>query len=354
MFDSVIFAFWPRGLYLAKKLSEKGQKVAYVEILPRTKSPFGIFLDDNFKEEKEFLENLGFLSRQEGGFCLLSPEGVWPLQDMREMTDRHFVLKNKLNENSFKEFDKYWLSYLSLNLAGKVFEYNNSEFSNKNVNLFSDYFLFKPYFKKIEYFQKTHPNITFYQAQLEEISFEKKEIAFCVQQQPIESQMYFWLAGNHFPILKKKKNFEPHWQWSAYFFKSDFGDYEEVIPPHFVSIKNLFLPWTHDNLLSVFHKEEQLEIWIREAYKGDKNLLDQGVKEHLENYFPGCAFSPIEKKSPTGLTVYSKESLKFKASDLKDRIYIENLNDFFQGDLVSEIRAERELFENLSQMKKQD
>lgn len=350
MFDSIIFAFWPRGLYLAKKLSEEKQKVAYVEVLPRPKNPFGIFLDENSKEEKEFLETLGFLSRQEGGLCLLSPEGVWPLQDMREMKDRHCVLRNKLNEQSFKEFDKYWLSYLSLNLAGKVFEYNNSEFSNKALNLFSDYFLFEASFKKTEHFQKDCPDVSFYQLQLDEISFAKKEQVFFVQQKPLKSKMYFWLAGNHhFPIPKNQKSCEPHWQWSAFFFKADFEDYAEVIPSHFVSIKHLFLPWSHDNLLSVFHEKGHLEVWVRQAYKRGIDSILQGVERHLKTYFPGCVFTAIEKKFQKSLMVYGEESLKFKIPDFKGRVYTESLNDFFQGDLVSEIRAERELFKGLQE-----
>ena len=347
MFDSAVFAPWPRGVYLAKKLSEEGRTVAYVEILPRQKSPFGLFLDENSKMEKEFLECIGFLFQQEGGFCLLSPEGVWPLQDMRHIDDRHSTLKNKLKEDSFKDFKKYWLAYLSLNLAGKVFEYNNSEFSNKSLNLFSNYFLFEASFKKIEQFQNDHPKVSFYKAFLEDVSFKEKQQGFFIQQKPLESEKYFWLGGHDFPILKNRETRWPYWEWSACFFKADFGDYEKIIPSHFVSLKDLFLPWSHDNLLSVFHKNSQLEVWMRKPCGRKKESLLKGVKEHLETFFEGCSFSSIEKKPPKGPIVYGHESLKFKTSALKNRVYIENLNDFFQSDLVSEIQSEHKLFKSL-------
>ena len=347
MFDSVIFAPWPRGVYLAQKLSEKGQTVAYVEILPRQKNPFGLFLDEYSKKEKEFLECLGFLFRQEGGFCLLSPEGVWPLQDMKYMNDRHSVLKNKLTEDSFKNFKNYWLSYLSLNLAGKVFEYNNSEFSNKSLNLFSDYFLFEASFKKIEQFQKDHPKITFYKVLLKDISFEEKQPRFFIQKELLKSKKYFCLGVHHFPIRKDENSCRPYWEWSACFFKAGFGDYEKMIPSHFISLKDIFLPWSHDNLLSVFHKNSQLEVWVRKPCGRKKESLFKGVKEHLETFFEGCDFSSIEKKSPKGPLIYGHESLKMKHSALKNRVYVESLNDFFQSDLVSEIRSEYELFKSL-------
>ena len=346
MFDSAVFAPWPRGLYLAKRLSEGGRKTAYVEILPRIKSPFGLFLDDNSQEEKEFLSVLGFLFRQEGGFCLLNPEGVWPLQDMREMGGRHPVLKRTLTEDSANEFKEHWLSYLSLNMAGKIFEYNNSEFSDRTLNLFSDYFLFEPSFKKIERFQKDHPEISFYKFPLEEISCNEKGLSFAVQKELLEAKKYFWLGGNQCPGLNRGGNCKAQWEWSACFFNVDFGDYEEIIPTHFVSVRKMLLPWSHENLLSVFRKKGYLEIWTRLSY-GNKQSFLKEIKEHLEGFFPGCIFSPMNKESPKGLTVYGKNSLRMKSSVIKNRLYIEDLNVFFQGDLVSEIKAEREFFDSL-------
>ena len=345
--DSIVFAPWPKGLFLAKKLSEGGRKTAYVEILPKSKNPFGLFLDENFREEKEFLHSLGFLSRQEGGFCLLSPEGIWPLQDMRDMKVKLPVLKNQLSKDSIKDFNQHWLAYLSLNLAGKVFEYNNSKFSNTRLPLFSDYFLFESSFKKMEQFQKDHSDIFFYQTLREDISFEKDQKKCSILNETFRSDEYFWLGGNQNPFLKNKKAMEPYWKWEAFFFHVDFGDYENIIPSHFLSLKNLFLSWSHDNLFSVFHKRGQLEVWMRRPYKNNEENVVKKVKEHLEIFFPDCVFSPLEKKSLSSLTVYGPERLSHKTFNMKNGIYIENLHDFFQGDLVNEIRSERKLFNSL-------
>ena len=59
--------------------------MAYVELLPGVKNPFSLLLsEEEEEEEKNFFSSLGFLNRMEGGFCLLSAEGVWHFQEMRQ------------------------------------------------------------------------------------------------------------------------------------------------------------------------------------------------------------------------------------------------------------------------------
>ncbi len=345
MFRAAVFAPWPRGLYLAHQLSLKEGKTAYIELLPRLKNPFGCFLDERFQEEKKLLSALGFLTHQKGGFCLLSPEGVWPLQDMREMTDRHSVLKNPLGPGSFKE---HWLACLSCNLAGKAFEQNRLRLSNKSLNLFSDYFLFEPSFNKAERFQKERPQISFHRLFSKDISFDENKSVFLIQGHPLPAEKYFWLGESQQPLLKKQIAREPYWRWTAGFFKADFKSYENVIPSHFVSIKNIFLPWSHDNLLSVFHTKGQLEVWMRQPDRAKQPAFLTEAKNHLESFFPGASFSSMEKKPSQSFAVYGREILKSSPAGGKGKLYIEDLNNFFQGDLASELRAEKELFQALS------
>ena len=345
MFDSVVFSHWPRGLYLAKKLSEKGRKVAYLELLPLQKSPFGLFVDESLREEKEFLNSLGFLSRQEGGFCLLSPEWVWPLQEMHAMRDCLPVLKNTQILDPSKNFKDGWLAYLALNMAGKVFEYNNSVFSKKNVNLFGDYFLFEPNAEKKKQMQENCPAISFYSVPLKEISFKAKEHIFFLQKKPLKAKEYFWLAPSKH--LKDKKIPLPHWEWTAFYFHVDLEDYEEIIPSHFVSLKNIFLPWSHDNFLSVFYSKGQMEVWFRKPYKGKKECFLKRIKEHLQGFFKTCSFQYNEKESPKGPLVYGPGNLQTEGLNQNSNLIRENLNLFFQADLLNEVRSERELLKFL-------
>ena len=388
MLDYIIFAPWPRGLFLAKKLIESDKKIAYVEILPQLKSPFGLFLKNSFFEEKQFLQSLGFLLYQKGGFCILSPKGVWPLQDMQGIC--HSVLKNHfLNKNLSPEegehhhFKNHWLNYLSLNLASKVFEYNNSCWSNNKLNLFDDYFLFEPSLKKMELFKNNHPNISFYQAFVNDIGFDKAKGVYVIKNKPLKSKSCVWL-GDSGPLFLNPKPAKPYWIWEAYFFEVNFNHYAEIIPPHFVCLKNLFLPWSHNNLLSVFHKAGQLEVWVRRPYtkanpdfksevlgtqllskpykktkedfvkanrlgslankQADPDFV-QALKEHLHLYFPHHSFLPINKKSFLSFKVYGQEALLNHS--VKNGIYIETAQDFFQQDLAHALHSEKQLL-NLS------
>ena len=117
-FDSLIIADWPRGLYLVKQLNAKGKKTAYLEITPYLKKPFPLFLDES--KEKNFLENLGFLSFQEEGFCFLSPEGVrFFKQKDQNKTQEDLKFKTSFLKKSFLKDNLF--SYLGQNLAGRVF-----------------------------------------------------------------------------------------------------------------------------------------------------------------------------------------------------------------------------------------
>lgn len=329
---------------MAKRLSREGRKTAYVELLPRLQNPLGLFLDQNSSWEKDFFESLGFLFQQKGGFCVLSPEGVWPLQEMKAMKSRQPVLSREGFDDSFKDFKNHWLSCLSFNLAGKVFENNNSEFSDKNLPLFSDYFLFEPSLKRIKQFEADHSRITFYQASLDDLHYEKDKALFFLEKEALPAKEYFFLGE---PILEKqKKFFKPSFQWKALFFEVDFGDYKDTIPAHFVSLKNLFFPWTHDNLLSTFHKNRHLEVWMRLPVQQDPKDYLKDVGEHLSTFFPGIHLSSLAKNSPPSLTLYSDKSLDF-SSNFKKELYVENLQNFFQADLVSSLQAERDLFNSL-------
>lgn len=342
MSDIAIFAKWPRGLYLAKKLSEEGHKINYIEVTPREKNPFGIFIDQEDKEIKELFESLGFLFQQEGGFCVISPQGIWSLQDMGLMSDRLKVLKNKRKDELL--FKDCWISHLSLNFAGKVFEYNDSEFSDQDLNLFSDYFVFKSSVKKWDQFQKDHPQISFYSALSEEILFEENLLNFSLKgTKTFKSQEIIWLLSPSIPHLKGTKPVSGCWRWQSYFFKLELGDYEGIIPSHFISLGNVFFPWSHDNLLSVFYESGVLEVWIRSPYKTSQRSFEKEIRKHLQLVFPGGSLDFVERKPFFGPFVYGPESLS--SPPLKKKgLYIEDMNSFYQSDLASEIQSEKRYF----------
>ena len=199
MFDAVALAPWPGGALFAKKLSGRGKKLCHVELAgagrggslsfsDRSGSPFPCLTAARQAEEKSFLESIGFLFRQEGGFWLLSREGNWPLQSLsHEMPLRpgaappalsRLFQKAKGGESppppsgsgslSFSglqdlDFQSEWIALLAAGLGARIFEDNvfrlsgsrPSSAGSRHENSFSepldflsDCFLFEPSLKK--------------------------------------------------------------------------------------------------------------------------------------------------------------------------------------------------------------
>lgn len=324
-FDSLVVADWPRGLDLAKKLSSQGHKIAYLEVSPYFKNPFPLFLKSSGK--KAFLESLGFLSLLEQGFCLLSPEGVWLFKEILQQEKnsgggRPKGLKFRspvLNKSSLRE---KLFAYLGRNLAGHVFEHNDSCFNEDELPLFSDCFLFEPSVRKKKEFEKNHPAVQFFKISLEELqslAFVKK--SFTSKEEKILSQIKKHLdltAKNIFcfsdRVFRLTLPIEPVFQWKAVVFLADLGGYEEAVPEHFLGIKQLLFPWCYDNLMSVFQKKGVLEVWMRLPLDKDWVEFAKKAQAHLESFFPGGRFQ-LKNQSPAGgFYVYGKEILKLPPS----------------------------------------
>ena len=345
MFDYLIFADWPKGLYLAQKLAEKNQKTAYVERLPRYKNPFALFL--NKTSQRKFLENFGFLFQQKEGFCLLGPEGVWPLQDMKSIKKRHSPIQNftYIFNKQIPAFKDNWLSYLALNLTAKVFEGNDSVFQNKGVNLLADYFLFEPSAKKTEEFKKNQTNISFFTAQQINVSFKKGPTVLSLKEKKLTAKNFICLTSPQEAITGLKLNHQAYWQWQAFYLTANFHDYTEIIPAHFVFLKNIYLPWCYDNLLSVFYRQGVLEVWMKVKPKENSIKFIKLAEQHLKNFFKGCQLKTINKPIAKSFKLFGREKLNFNFQ--KKDSYIENYRDFFHGDLASEIHNEHNLFKRL-------
>ena len=346
MFDYLIFADWPKGLYLAQKLSEKNQKVAYVERLPHLKSPFGFFLKN--KNQKTILENIGFLSEQKGGFCLIGPKRVWSLQDMKSMKARLPTMKNfnhLFNEKKRLKFKNNWLSYLSLNLTSKIFEFNNSVFQTKGINLLDDYFLFEPSAKKSENFKNSQTNISFFSIPYKKLSFKKEKNIISLKEKNLTTKKFICLTSTENILADFKSNPPACWEWQAFYLKADFQDYKEIIPHHFIFLKNIHLPWCYDNLLSVFYRQGVLEVWMKLKTEEDSKKFISLATNHLKSFFKGSEIKTINKPLSKGFKVFGKEKLESKFQ--QKNTYIESYMDFFHGDLSSEIQNEEKLFKSL-------
>ena len=150
--DFVIVSSWPNGVYLSQKLSGISKKVCYIDMEYSPYRPMGFFPDEGGEEKKQFLEPLGVLERQEGGFCLLSEKGIWHFQEEAGPA------LTEAQDSSQSGFLSGWLSRFASDFMAPVFE-SDRPTSPKSLNLVSDYFLFYPHFRKKAQFQSSDPNI---------------------------------------------------------------------------------------------------------------------------------------------------------------------------------------------------
>ena len=432
MFDVAVFAPWPRGGLLARKLSERGKKVCRIELSGGRASPFACFVDERQGEEKAFLESIGFLFRQEGGFCLLSNEGNWPFQeiaqekrgaeglhpifdrllrekaaaargtgwreDSREGDSqkkfrwrRELVKKNRAKRGKYAaDFQNFWPSFLAGNLCSRIFEDNISLFSSDPLNFFADCFLFEPSLKKKRLFQQRHSDIFWEKASVSDLKYQegqKGEGLFFLRGERLQSRKFFWL-GELFEakgVLSSKKPLpSPEWEWACFEFAGDLGSYEDIVPEHFVSLGHVALPWTHDNLLSVFRKKGLWEVWLRKPFRGGGGEdLGELAAAHLSRRFPGLRLKKLARgksgreeakleeekrggakaaktnsgpeegsggngaaKPKKGFLIYGPDSLKSRARTLKNVLF-EDLRESPQWDIMSQLREESRLSQML-------
>ena len=339
-FDVALFSSWPKGLYLAQQLHEiHGKKVCYIESFKESLPPFGVFLKEEQKKEQMFLESQGFLTKQEGGFCILTPQGIWQLQKSQ-------YLKSQISSKS------HWLSSLSHNLMNPIFEHNRFTSSSNSLDLFSDYYLFSPSLKKKREF-KEQAQWTWKTLQASsQIQWNSK--GFSLDGEEFQAQHIFCLEEEleSHRTLSQSSFVSPEWKWRKLIFSGDLGSYQEVVPCHFVCINHLSLPWTHDNLLNVFQEKERWEVWLRlparPLLEQEKKKLIDSVIHSLGTYFKGTLFRFL-KTGEEGFSVYGKEKLnqfKFLKKESCPPLF-KSIDFFKQIELVSYIQSEKEILKKV-------
>lgn len=343
-YDAVIFGSWPKGLYLAEQLSKQGRSVCYVELPFKPLPPIGLFLES--EEERVFFESIGVLNKQKEGFSILTPEGNWSFQ-----------------ESSFVKFQKAgepdnWLDMLSYNLMSPVFEYNNFKSSKSQLNFFSDYYSIALSVRKKKAW-KEKSNWDWESVNLKS-QLNWSEDSFFINNEQIKAQHIICLNESDSDLFSPallKNPLPPDWKWSQFNFSGKLGVYNAVVPHHFVYINNLSLPWTHDNLLSVFCNQDSWEIWLRlparDLSEEEKTEMIHSLTSSMENHFKGTSFKFI-KSEIEGFAVYGREKLKhtnqFSSSCpfKQKKSFLFKDEDFFpQVDLAHHLKGEQRMLEKV-------
>lgn len=332
-FDITIVSSWPRGLYLCTKFQKAGKKVCYIETPSESRQPDTLFLDESFQDQKSFLLSQGFLEKQKGGFSIISEQGVWNFQETETVESNHSTLQFYRQGKRNGEFKKTWLSFFAFNYKTRFFEYNNSLFSQKPLNLFLDHYLFKPSIEKKREFKENNPKIYWLDGTASHLEVKENKVFLNSHLHKSERVFFF-----NRPSYKKHT---PFWQWDCFVFYGDLKDYVKIVPFHFVILNRIFLPWTHSNLLSVFRKDQEWCVWVRRSFymnSDEIERLKEEILQHLQNLFKIPFRFVKRKKDKPGFVAYGEESFL----DLKKEY------PFFvqwQEDLGQQLQGEEEIIQ---------
>ena len=334
MFDVTVVSPWPRGLYLSKKFQDSGKKVCYIETPSENNQPISLFLNEE-EHLKSFLLSQGFLEKQEGGFCLVNEQGVWSFQETDPIESYHPALSHYRQGKKSGIFKEDWLNFFACSYKSRLFEYNNALFSGQPLNLFWDYFLFQPSVEKKRQFQKENPSLCWLKVKTSELKIQNNDI-FIKDSVHHSGKVFVFHQPSYELCL-------PEWQWDHIVFHGNLKDYDEIIPPHFVMINRFQLPWTHSNLLSVFKKREEWDVWFRRPFHTnytEREKLKTKISRYMESFFK-IPFHFIKEGEEKGFTVYGKESLNTLKRDYPFLIR-------WQEDLAQQFQEEEDIFQSES------
>ena len=290
MSEICVVSPYPFGLLLTQQLSEQtSEKVRYIQTGQITEMPFGVLLTENNSDEKTLLESLGLLHKQKEGICLFAEKKFWCFQEKNNFSCSHI----ESLESKFKRF--FFQSELM-----------------KNQHLFSEYFLFYPSLRHWEKFKLNHSRICW--ESLTSPAEETKD-SWIFNGKPCAKDRVFWLAPK--PSTPKE------WFWEYVELSQDFNSYANVVPEHFVFINCLSSPWTHDNLLSVFHKGTSIKVWYKRPYATPSQQEDlrliSSVKTNLAGIF-GAKKSKHERVKPLpNMLAHSSQFWDMNSAIIKEK-----------------------------------
>ena len=335
--DFVVVSSWPNGAYLSKKLSDVSKAVCYIDVRQSPHRPMGIFSKETDEEEKRFIESISHLEKQEGGFCLLNEKGAFHLQE--EVSPRFF------SENLPRQEDFYSHSArIAATLTAPAFESLHQPLSaSGEPDIFADYFLFHPDMRKKARFQSALSNVRWLSAP-EGTDLKLKEGRLSLAGESFPMKQVIWLGDKALQTVHpaRKRFLQPDWEWVCFNFSADLRGYEDIVPPHFVFINRLLFPWTHGNLLSVFHSGGIFHVWCRKPFhikagvEEEKELI-LDIQTNMQKVFAGVPFRFLKREAGAGLFVYGRESF----ACLKGHYIL-------QGNLMNQVKGERKIFHEVS------
>ena len=398
----VIFSIFGRGDWLAWELAGQGQSVQLVDLssvvgecaFEDVEGPFGFFKPSRMKESQKRCLDLDATEEEvENGFTVWLPDGPIELrgplanyrlkekgvsEDLQEfLSGRERLLKSLgLNEDSEKEkikkwsYDENWLFRLSSFWASTT----ESAVDDWDVESISP--LFSPYSlrrkdslgqrKKTKSFEKKGIHVDSVQS-IDDIEIESGKVkSIKASGKEFRAKKFIWCLSSHESLevteivkdLFPQGALKPTWCWVRARLQTAESEILKVIPQKVVCIKDVYLPWSHDNfyLLEKTQEDGTIDVWckvpwekrIQEDYV---NELEKKITGDLSEKFSSSfsVMSSFIKSNTVNHPIYSKKELEKKKAAFFKNLFFHSPEQWLTQDWLGKFSFQEGLLKKWTQ-----
>ena len=375
--DILIVDVYGRGYWLAFECQKRGYDVSVLDLtslmgpwsIEDMEGPFGVFGSKKHTPSQiNRLTNEGPLILSDRGYViwlktgpleLKGPLGSLQLQKsqisdiiVEYLRDHHssseiLEFLPRIAHLSFKES---WLAHFGHQISSSILMDNAKGITfGRPLPLMSSFYHRKLYKRKdkqnllnliYSFPSKKYTALHATKSLLEYVQYQKDK--------QIKARHVIWMLSSyetHFcfedtaNMLFPKGIMIPKWYWTRYRLSFEKSDILGYLPDHFVILEDIYLPWTHDNMIIVQKTadETMIDAWIRLPYaqRFEKDYIKnygQCIKNSLQDRIPSCNLDiqdwPKEltesphQMGPSVFTVYDfKERQRFKRASLENVIF---------------------------------
>ena len=343
-FDVALISVFGRSHWLASELAEKGLKVALVDVSSHMgrwtpedwEGPFGLFHADVFSaSQKERLSEDDYHESIDEGFVLWLKSGpidlkgplasFWmekynlkgPLLTYLSAYDNLSTAEKKDLQQGLAKwpYQQKWFALLAHQLARHVYIPNEEALSyGRPLSLFSPYSVRRVSRRGLEKSLswceqkgvKVYQNVQVVDMQKENKSCAAIEIQSS-HSEILNSHHFIWSLSSEetyrFPNKFSETFFpsgptESQWCWMRFRIKLKDTSATNILPLKFMMIKDLHLPWTHENMCLVQKtvQEHTFDVWLRIP---TQHRFQKAYLENVKDEIIGFMADRIPDSDPT-------------------------------------------------------
>jgi len=399
-----IYSCFGRGNWLAVELSQSGMEVNLVDFTPAFRhwapedweGPFGFFQAD-YISTSQFarLNEEDYSELVDSGFTIHLPDGPMELKGplskyliQKSGLDLSIVDDLKAGKVNFekvsrkKSFKQTWLAHLACQLANNIYRPNaDSTLNSKALPIFGPFYVRRVtrrgYSRGMDWVRERGVNVI-EADKIESIESEGRRLDIVriskakTPKAQVSDQHVWMLTGEESVFLgleNPKKLYPqgvalPEWAWARVGFKLSAGPYLEILPIKFVFIDDIYLPWTHDNLLVIQRSlsPQEIDCWMRipNSQRFRREYLEeltQSARKKISTRIPDahCEISrypqehryDVSSLGPTRFPVFNEQELQNKPPFQWANMTFDSPEQWPRLDWTGQFKFNRQSFDNL-------